>query len=76
MISDFGISRILINSITVAGTSNLKGNTRWLSVELIDPRMRPDSSSHQFHTKQTDVWAFGMVVYVSIYTFFVTLAVS
>ena len=63
MLSDFGVSRLIVESVTVAGTTSLKGNTRWMAVELIDTR--DPLQNHQFHTKETDVWAFGMVVYVS-----------
>ena len=66
LLSDFGISRIVENSITVTGTSSLNGNARWMSIELFDPSILEDSSrNHELHTKRSDVWAYGMVVYVS-----------
>ena len=63
MLSDFGVSRLLVNSMTVAGTSSLKGVMRWMAPELILPN-EESQMKHSFHTKATDVWAFGMVVYV------------
>ena len=61
VLSDFGLSRLQINSVTIAGTTTLKGNTRWMAPELIQA---PNGSPNQMHTKATDVWAFGMVTYV------------
>ena len=63
MLSDFGVSRLLVNSITVAGTLSLKGVMRWMAPELILPN-EEIQMKHSFHTKATDVWAFGMVTYV------------
>ena len=66
MLADFGISRIIEESVTVSGTSSLRGNIRWMSIELLDPRILNESNTkHEFHTKQSDVWAYGMVLYVS-----------
>ena len=37
-----------------------------MSIELFDPSILEDSSrNHELHTKRSDVWAYGMVVYVS-----------
>ena len=63
MLSDFGISRLLINSKTLVGSTSLRGNMRWMAPELIMP-VEGDELEHSCHTKATDVWAFGMVVYV------------
>lgn len=64
LLTDFGISRLLIESKTLTGTNSLKGNVRWMSIELLDWRVHATIPQHQFHTKASDVWAFGMVVYV------------
>ena len=67
-ISDFGTSRLLVNDRTVAGTKKMKGNVRWMAIELLtEQASKPGSNyaSHNFHTKESDVWAFGMVLYVS-----------
>lgn len=63
MLMDFGVSHILstgdpmIYSLSAAP----KGAVRWKAVELIydgeEERTIP-------HTKESDVWAFGMVIYV------------
>ena len=63
VLSDFGISRLLINSVTIAGTTSIKGNMRWMAPELLIPE-EGVVLEHSCHTKATDVWAFGMVVYV------------
>jgi serine/threonine protein kinase len=63
LLSDFGISRIVIESNTVTGTTSLRGNVRYMAPELLG--LQVAESKHQFHTKESDVWAFGMVVHVS-----------
>lgn len=37
-----------------------------MAVELFDTSFRPEGQTHELHTKESDVWAFGMVVYVSV----------
>ena len=66
MITDFGISRIVVNSMTIAGPTSVKGNARWMAPELLGICSVESTSVHEAHTKATDVWAFGMVVYVRI----------
>ena len=66
LLTDFGISRIVENSVTVTGTSSLGGNARWMSIELFDTSILEDSDrNHELHTKRSDIWAYGMVLYVS-----------
>lgn len=66
MLCDFGISRVVIESKTMTGTTSLKGNIRWMAVELLHPHAHAgDAAKHQFHTRESDVWAYGMVVNVS-----------
>jgi serine/threonine protein kinase len=64
VLSDFGVSRLSVNSVTIAGTTSLKGNIRWMAPELLSPT--DFAREHEFHTKATDVWAFGMVILVCI----------
>ena len=64
VLSDVEVSRLLVNSKTVIGTTALKGVMRWMAPELIEPDEEVETR-HGCHTKATDVWAFGMVVYVS-----------
>ena len=60
LICDFGCSRMLAASRTLAQlTSDLKGTSSYLSYELVTERCMG-------HTKQSDVWAFGMTIFVSI----------
>ena len=66
-ISDFSTARLLVNDRTVAEIKKMKGNVRWMAIELLtEQHSKPDSSHapHNFHTKESDVWAFGMVIYV------------
>ncbi|EJC99226.1 kinase-like protein [Fomitiporia mediterranea MF3/22] len=59
LICDFGISRVLSSALSITGTSTggLRGSIRWMARELLDV---PGDIRH---TKETDVWAFGMTVY-------------
>ena len=62
MLADFGISRFVSVNGEPAEVS-YEGSIRWMARELIRTLM--SESSHLVHTKESDVWAFGMVVYVS-----------
>ena len=54
---------------TLATTStDVRGSTRWMAIELWPSALRAEDSGGK-HTKQTDVWAFGMVVYVGYNVF-------
>ncbi|KLO08496.1 kinase-like protein [Schizopora paradoxa] len=57
LLADFGISRI-ITTTTATTSTNIKGSTRWMAVELLS-----DDDAGETHTMMTDIWAFGMVVY-------------
>ena len=63
MLADFGISRIMTATCSTTTTS-AKGSTRWMAIELCPSHLEEDDSEGN-HTKETDIWAFGMVVYVS-----------
>ncbi|KIJ27057.1 hypothetical protein M422DRAFT_191487, partial [Sphaerobolus stellatus SS14] len=57
-ITDFGLSRILKETISGLKTSNFTGCTRWMVPELF----------HEYKiTKESDVWAFGMTILEVIY---------
>ncbi|KAH8115034.1 kinase-like domain-containing protein, partial [Phellopilus nigrolimitatus] len=62
-ICDFGISRILVSSQTFGGISSqnngTKGTLRWMSKELLEFCEPPNT-----HSMESDIWAFGMTVYV------------
>jgi serine/threonine protein kinase len=65
MISDFGTSRLLVNNRTLARMKKMKGNVRWMAIELLEEQPFPAKHTpRNFHTKGSDVWAFGMVIYV------------
>lgn len=67
LLCDFGISRMIAITQTMGGggagveSTNLRGSARWMSPELLLP---PDDES-PLHTKNSDIWAFGMTAYVS-----------
>ena len=65
VLSDFGISRVIAGSQTITGTSSLRGCVTWMASELLNPSAYSHGPSHQLHTKSSDVWAFGMILYVS-----------
>ena len=62
LLADFGVSRMLIASGTLDHTTNIRGTARWMAVELLLPTEEGDALALQ--TTRTDVWAFGMTIYV------------
>ncbi|TDL15872.1 kinase-like protein [Rickenella mellea] len=72
LLTDFGISRMLIVTHTVTVLKDLIGSVRWMAYELIAPHCQLPSNvdtttitemKPTVPSKETDVWAFGMVVY-------------
>lgn len=61
LLADFGISRLMTSSSSTSSTTGAKGSARWMAFELLSPRMNGASGKH---TRESDVWAYGMVVYV------------
>ena len=62
VLADFGISRFVsVNGETAE--ASYEGSIRWMAWELMNELMM--GSGRLVHTKESDVWAFGMVVYVS-----------
>ncbi|EJD03396.1 kinase-like protein, partial [Fomitiporia mediterranea MF3/22] len=61
VICDFGISRMVSATAAFAATTSggFKGSVRWMARELI-------LNGH--HTRESDVWAFGMTAYVGCHT--------
>ena len=61
LICDFGISRMLDSSqsnfVSTTHDDCVRGSARWMAQELI-------ASAEAKHTKETDVWAYGMTLYV------------
>jgi len=53
-------------SITATtSTASVRGSTRWMAIELLDVNLEgaPSGTKPAEHTKETDVWAYGMVIY-------------
>lgn len=64
LIAGFGLSVSSRSASLAASPSHgMKGNLRWMAKELVEF----SRSEHQDHTTQTDMWAFGMVILVSVY---------
>ena len=65
MLTDFGLSRALDYSIPDMRTSSygrLKGTSHWMAYELA--KVLEDPNPEFICTKPSDMWAFGMVLYV------------
>ncbi|TDL13906.1 kinase-like protein, partial [Rickenella mellea] len=56
LLVDFGISRTLVVTQVVSGLQALMGSVRWMAEELVNP-------NGYLGNEQTDIWAFGMVIY-------------
>jgi len=54
-----------MNATTTSTTStaSMRGSARWMAIELLASSLDDDPSKPVHHTKATDVWAYGMVVY-------------
>ena len=64
MICDFGCARIETASYSAAApTATLKGTCNYWAPELLE--IIPDGDASSIHTSKSDMWAFGMTVYVS-----------
>jgi serine/threonine protein kinase len=62
MICDFGSARMYTPTHSLAKiTSTVKGTTSYLAPELIDD-INPSK-----HSKNSDVWALGMTIFVSFF---------
>ena len=60
-ICDFGISRMIAASQPFGETNTntgIRGSVRWMSPELL-------FDGQAEHSMESDVWAFGMTIYVS-----------
>ena len=66
MLCDFGISRMVKEGVTVTGTNTFKFSINWLAIELVIPSDSDGSvAANRLHTMKSDIWAMGMVFYVS-----------
>ena len=65
MLSDFGHSRALNYTRSFLKTSThdtVKGSAHWIAYELLE--FLENDDAEVVCTKASDIWAFGMVVYV------------
>lgn len=61
-VADFGLSHALAPTTALpATTGGAKGSLRWMAPELLD-----GSFDGMPFTKEADIWAFGMTLYVSV----------
>lgn len=72
LIMDFGISHLLQSTATMeTATTSTKGSIRWMAIELFNGSGQgadeTDESDSTVHTTQSDVWAFGMTIYVRVH---------
>ena len=66
MLCDFGISRMVKDGVTVTGTNTFKFSINWLAIELVIPSDPAGTAAADgMHTMKSDIWAMGMVFYVS-----------
>jgi len=59
LLTDFGISRMMDSS----SSTRSGGSARWMAIELVNPSFSDSAVGAGRHTPQTDVWAYGMVLY-------------
>ena len=65
MLADFGHSRALSyvnNALKTSSSGRIKGTYHWMSYELAEVIQNPDKEI--ICTKASDMWAYGMVLYV------------
>ena len=64
MLCDFGMTRVITSSMSYKTSSSggNKGTSRYLAYELVAL-----ADKYPIHTKASDVWAFGMIAYVSTF---------
>ena len=60
LICDFGLARIVPESISLSNTTNARGSFRWMASEFFEERPVTE------HSRETDVWGFGATVFVSL----------
>ena len=54
------------DGVTVTGTNTFRFSVNWLAIELFNPSDTTGSAAaNGLHTMKSDIWAMGMVFYVS-----------
>ena len=57
---------MMVEEGTVTETNALKVSINWMAIELVVPSGATSSTvSNRLHTTKSDIWALGMVFYVS-----------
>ncbi len=59
----------MTSSQTFGGIStDIRGSVRWMAIELLSNESEDSESDSgpSFHSKESDVWAYGMVLYVCL----------
>lgn len=67
MLADFGISRALLYTESILKTTDhhaVKGTSNWLAPEKVRC-FWPNNKDEMILDAKSDMWAFGMVIYVS-----------
>lgn len=66
LLADFGVAGRIAGSIATTGKTSARGTTRWMAIELFTgvPGNSDDGDGLNIRTKESDVWAFGMTIYV------------
>jgi serine/threonine protein kinase len=66
MLSDFGLSSLLVTSRVASVGTGPQGSARWMAIEFYTQLQGFSGSGAVMKANEkTDVWAFGMTVYVS-----------
>ncbi|TDL15450.1 kinase-like protein [Rickenella mellea] len=68
LVTDFGLARLLVVTHTIRDVKELMRSVRWMAIELVNPKSNSkDDTSPSTNiveqTRESDVWAFGMVIY-------------
>ena len=64
LLSDFGASRTVLSAISMRRSGSLKGTIAYNAPELMNFDTNDDDGYYPNHTMASDVWSFGMTVYV------------
>ncbi|KAH8104951.1 kinase-like domain-containing protein [Phellopilus nigrolimitatus] len=62
LLMDFGLSHLLLSTSTLeTATDATRGSIRWMAPELLGTtKVAEAGDDDKVHTKQSDIWAFGM----------------
>ena len=66
MLSNFGSSRSVEDEVTTSEMRSSKCSINWMAIELVSDT-EGTAKPKLLHTKKSDIWSYGMVVYVRDY---------